>query len=145
MWPINNVRMTPRVFWTIAILLGLLNFALQGFDFFAWQNNDCGFYYYDADCMNWGSFVLNKVVRLSLNISLLWIIQWQFFIKQAKQFLSLIIALIILGAIDILLLQTASFIGLRTHEFLHPVVFSPLLAMVILSVNTLKPKGTLAS
>jgi predicted membrane protein len=89
--------------------------------------------------------VLNKVVRLSLNISLLWIIQWQFFSKQARQFLSLIVALIVLGAIDILLLQTGSFIGLRTHEFLHPVVFSPLLAMVILSINILKPKETLAS
>ena len=137
--------MKPSIFWTIAILLGMLNFGLQGFDFFARQNNDCGFYYFDADCMNWGAFVLNKVVRLSLNISLLWIIQWQFFSKQARQFLSLIVALIILGAIDILLLQTGSFIGLRTHEFLHPVVFSPLLAMVILSINILKPKETLAS
>lgn len=137
--------MKPKMFWTMAILLGLLNFGLQGYDFFEWQNNDCGFYYYDADCMNWGAFVLNKVVRLSLNISLLWMIQWQFFIKQAKQFLSLIIALICLGAIAVLLLQNASFIGLRTHEFLHPVVFSPLLAMVILSINTLKTKETLAS
>ncbi len=137
--------MKPRIFWTIATLLGLLNFGFQGFDFFSWQNNDCGFYYYDADCMDWGAFVLNKVVRLSLNISLLWIIQWQFFSKQARQFLSLIVALIILAAIDTLLLQNGDFIGLRTHEFLHPVVFSPLLAMVILSIHTLKAKETLAS
>jgi hypothetical protein len=50
--------------------------------------------------------------------------------------------LLVLAGIDVYFLQTDHFLVYRIHQFVHPVVFSPLLAIILVSISIAKPKLT---
>ncbi|OYU95741.1 MAG: hypothetical protein CFE21_11425 [Bacteroidetes bacterium B1(2017)] len=106
---------------------------IQGFDFIEFKSNACGYYTYNTTCMSFASFVANKAIRLALNCTLLWLLQWRFYKMYSNLFMMLILGLIFLGALDVFFLQEPIFFAQRLHQFLHPIVFSPLLAIIVLA------------
>jgi hypothetical protein len=119
----------------VFLLLGLmvLLFALQSFDWFHLENNPCDFYEFDPNCLAFGTFAMNKFIRLSFNVVIIWLIQWFYFPGNGKHFLYLVIGILGFGALDFYLMLHPSFVAMRLHGFMHPLAFSPLIAMVVLA------------
>ena len=125
--------MKPILFVILA-LIGL-NFALQSFDWLSFSNAACGFYRFNPTCSGPHSFVLNKIVRLFLHIFILLLIQRTYFQDLKTKFFFLYLTLILLAGTDISLLQGDDFLSLRMHGLVNPVVFSPLIAGVVLVIG----------
>lgn len=121
------------LFLLVLVILILGNFMIQGFDFILFKSNDCGYYIFTDSCMSFASFVANKAIRLALNCTLLWLIQWRYYKLNSNLFLMLILGLIFLGALDVFFLQEPVFFAQRLHQFLHPIIFSPLLIIIVLA------------
>jgi hypothetical protein len=119
----------------VVLLLSLmvLLFALQSFDWFQLKNNPCDFYEYDPNCLPFWTFAINKLIRLSFNVVIIWLIQWFYFPLNGKYFLYLVICVIGFGAIDFYLMLNPSFFAMRLHGFMHPLAFSPLIALVVVA------------
>jgi hypothetical protein len=126
----------------ILALVGL-NFALQSFDWLSFSNSTCGFYRFNPDCVSLYSFLANKLVRLALHFLILFLIQKTFFQDVGIKFNLLYGALFILALLDITLLQGDDFLSGRLHGLLNPVVFSPLISLVllVLGVKGVFPPG----
>jgi len=127
-------------FWIIILTLILLNFGMQGLNIMALKNNGCGYYYFNSNCMEWLDFLLNKSVRLSLNLLTIWLIYKQFFNGHKFAYLTITIGLILLSTLDVFFLQKNYFFAMRTHEYIHPIAFSPLVAIIILIFALNQPK-----
>ncbi len=126
----------------ILALVGL-NFALQSFDWLSFSNSACGFYRFNPDCAGISSFLLNKIIRLALHFLILFLIQRSYFQDVGIKFNLLYGALFILALLDITLLQGDDFLSGRLHGLLNPVVFSPLISLVVLvlGVRSVFPPG----
>jgi len=122
--------MKPILFVILA-LVGL-NFALQSFDWLNLSNSACGFYRFNPDCASLSSFLLNKTIRLALHFLILFLIQQSYFQDLKTKFLLLYLTLLLLAVLDITLLQGDDFLSGRLHGLLNPVVFSPLIGLILM-------------
>lgn len=119
-------------FWIIILTLILINFGTQSLNLMALKNNGCGYYYFNPSCMEWIAFLLNKSARISLNLLTIWLIYKQFFNGHKLEYFAITIGLFLLGAIDVFFLQNNYFFAMRSHEYIHPIAFSPLVAIILL-------------
>jgi hypothetical protein len=124
--------MKPILFIILA-LVGI-NFALQSFDWLSFSNSACGFYRFNPDCAGLSSFLLNKIIRLALHFLILFLIQRTYFQDVGIKFNLLYGALFILALLDITLLQGDDFLSGRLHGLLNPVVFSPLIGLILMVI-----------
>lgn len=124
--------------WMFILLM--LNFGTQAFNFITWQNNPCGYYKFNPDCMLFADFLLNKSVRFILNLALIWLIQKQLYPQEKKYIWPLFASLLILVFTAIYFTDNTSFFAQRSYPVLHPIVFSPLLGIILLAVSFIKPK-----
>ena len=124
--------MKPILFIILA-LVGI-NFALQSFDWLNLSNSACGFYRFNPDCVSFYSFLANKLVRLALHFLILFLIQKTFFQDVGIKFNLLYGTLFILALLDITLLQGDDFLSGRLHGLLNPVVFSPLIGLILMVI-----------
>ena len=122
--------MKPILFVILA-LVGL-NFALQSFDWLNLSNSACGFYRFNPDCAGLSSFLLNKIIRLALHFLILLLIQRTYFQDVGIKFSLLYGSLFLLALLDITLLQGNDFLSGRLHGLLNPVVFSPLIGLILM-------------
>ncbi len=129
-----------RLILILVLMLSL--FGLQLFDWFLWENNPCDFYEVDFDCLDFATFAINKFIRLSLNVVIVWLIQWFYFPGAGKAFLYLVLAILSFGAIDFYLMLHPTFFNLRIHGFMHPLAFSPLINMVVLAYQFIQFQKT---
>jgi small-conductance mechanosensitive channel len=125
-------------FWMFMLLI--LNFGAQAYNFMTWQNNPCGYYKFNPDCMVLSNFLLNKLVRFILNLALIWLIQKQLYPQEKKYIWPLFACLLILAFTALYFTTNTSFFAQRSYPVLHPVVFSPLLGIILLAVSFIKPK-----
>jgi hypothetical protein len=121
---------------TLLVILALvgINFALQSFDWLSFSNSACGFYRFNPDCAGLSSFLLNKIIRLALHFLILFLIKKTFFQDVGIKFNLLYGALFILALLDITLLQGDDFLSGRLHGLLNPVVFSPLIGLILMVI-----------
>jgi hypothetical protein len=124
--------MKPILFIILA-LVGI-NFALQSFDWLSFSNSACGFYRFNPDCAGLSSFLLNKIIRLALHFLILFLIQRTYFQDVGIKFNLLYGTLFILALLDITLLQGDDFLSGRLHGLLNPVVFSPLIGLILMVI-----------
>jgi hypothetical protein len=122
--------MKPILFIILA-LVGI-NFALQSFDWLSFSNSACGFYRFNPDCVGFYSFLANKLVRLTLHFLILFLIQRTYFQDLKTKFLLLYLTLLLMAGLDITLLQGDGFLSGRMHGLLNPVVFSPLIGLILM-------------
>lgn len=119
----------------IIIALVIVNFAIQGFDFLNWQLNPCGYYTYNETCMQLEAFILNKVIRFSLHLLLIaYLFKHKIKLPQ-KHEISIYISITILAIICISLGFQHTFSANRIYSFLHPLVISPLTALILFGVG----------
>lgn len=118
--------------YIILAALMALNFALQSFDWLSFSNSACGFYRFNPSCTSLYSFIANKTVRLALHFLILFLIQKTFFQDVGIKFNLLYGLLFFLAVLDLTLLQGDDFISGRLHGLLNPLVFSPLIGLVLM-------------
>ncbi len=131
-----------RYFWVILIGLVCFNFGVQNMNWLLAENMPCAVYVFDAQCLSFEAFLINKFVRLTSNLLAIYLVQKRYFQLHSQSLLPLFMGLLVLAGIDVYFLQTDHFLVYRIHQFVHPVVFSPLLAIILVSISIAKPKLT---
>ncbi len=117
----------------LIIFFMLLNFGLQQWNFMTMENEKSGFYFFRGDPNHIPALVLNKIIRVGLNIITLYLVIKQGTGSKLKLFGWLTFILIILATADILLMLNPGFLANRLHTFLHPLAFSPLITLALLA------------
>lgn len=128
-----------RYFWLVFVVLVILIFGSQNMNWLMGKNMPCPVYVFNENCITFEAFILNKLIRLILNLILLWIVQYHFFSIAITKILPLFGCIIFLAAIDVFFLQSQAFLSYRIHQLIHPISFSPLLAIVLASIAMVKP------
>lgn len=124
----------------LLLLLALmgLNFAVQSVNFWELKEQACSLYVFDSTCLSLPAFIMNKVIRLSLNIFILHLVNRFFWPHETGKFYLAFLILILFAIIDLTLCQGAGFWQYRAHGILHPMAFSPLLAIVLIAARGLR-------
>ncbi len=121
---------------SIAWLIGLfiLNFALQNVNFITLNWNNCNYYTYNPGCTNVLSFILNKILRLLLNTYCIYIAiklyHYSFTKKQTLLTAGILASLLI---IDLAFCFSRNQLLINFHKVLNPLLYSPLIPMVLLA------------
>ncbi len=121
---------------SMAWLIGLfiLNFALQNVNFITLNWNSCSYYTYNPVCANPISFILNKILRLLLNAYCIYIaIQLYNYRFNKKQTLLTASIVAFLFIIDLAFCFSNNQLLINFHKVLNPLLYSPLIAMVLLA------------
>jgi hypothetical protein len=117
---------------TIGLLLFLilLNFGIQSFNFL--NGSFCDFYTFHADCSGVMDVVLNKLIRLILNIIMIGIIsekKWSD-LKDIKLYLPIAILSLFIFDLFIFFLADAGRL-IVVHKVLNPLLYSPLIIIAL--------------
>ena len=121
----------------LMVSLAFLNIASQNFNFLTGQNNACGYYYFQENCTTMEGFLLNKTIRFSLNIFLIWFVFTKIYKLPNNKTLLLLLVLLGLKIIALFIIFNPQFTHLRFYQILHPMVWSPILPMLIYAYSHL--------
>ncbi len=118
--------------WLIGLFI--INFALQNVNFITLNWNSCSYYTYTPVCTSPVSFILNKVIRLLLNGYCIYIAiqlyNYSFNKKQTLLTASIVASLFI---IDLFFCFSNNQLLINFHKVLNPLLYSPLIPMVLLA------------
>lgn len=120
------------IVWLISLFF--LNFALQNVNFITLNWNSCSYYTYNPACSSPVSFMLNKTIRLLLNTYCIYLaLQLYNYSFNKKQFMITASSLVVLFIIDIAFCFASNPLLINFHKVLNPVLYSPLIPMVLLA------------
>jgi hypothetical protein len=129
--------MNKVLFWIGLGLLIALNFAIQNFDFTHWNNHPKPLYQYQAGEISWQAFILNKSIRLLLNLCSFFLLQQRFYPNYKKSFglLSALISLLAMAALysNFEPHHIGINAGQNLYNMLHKIAFSPLITIIIIA------------
>ncbi len=124
--------MIPKLF--VLLLLFAINFSLQNVNFLTLSWNNCDYYIYTPSCASEISYLLNKSIRLLINLfSIYKTLQFIDFIPNKTNTLYFIIAFTIGFIIDMLLSFSSISLLINFHKVLNPLLYSPLIALVLIT------------
>ncbi|MCF8254519.1 MAG: hypothetical protein K9I36_12740 [Bacteroidia bacterium] len=127
-----------QVLFTLIIVLSAFNIFIQSFDFIHFNFSPKGFYRFEPNEDIELSLLLNKFIRLALNLVILKLVQTALNISNKSQFIYLYFLIFGLAILDIFLIQGSNFILEKCHEFVHPLAFTPLIPFAVWVVNAKK-------
>ena len=128
--------MKPKNLFIIGIII-LINFGIQSFNFL--RLDFCDFYTFHPDCSAYADVMVNKLIRLFLNMMLIQIIldlkkpQLKTYLKQGVFFVS---TLLLLDWMVFFMLPNSGFIVV--HKVLNPLLYSPLIAIALLAFKLIQ-------
>lgn len=116
------------------LILSIVLFLLQDFNFIEFTQWHCSMYQYNSDCAALPDFIFSKLVRLILNTTL--ILMADRFLLQLftlKIVYLLFVLMILFFVADIYFAVNGNLFFIRIHNVLYTLLYSPLLLIVYIA------------
>jgi hypothetical protein len=113
----------------IVVLLIVLNFSVQNFNFYKMEMAPCTFFYWIPSCVKFYAFATNKIVRLAINfLSIVFILK--LYKWNNLHLKKILFSIFLFYLADMALCYTNFLLFVNWHKVLNPILYSPLLVIV---------------
>jgi hypothetical protein len=113
-------------------LLFIFDFSLQNFNIISISFSKCSLYLFNPECITFGAFAINKILRLLLNLLCIKLILTIFKTSISNVWIYFIFIFIIY-IFDMVLCFSLHPLFINWHKVLNPILYSPLAGVGLLA------------